>query len=90
MPSDRVQDLASTPAVTIEMAAAARPAFCHPRVGNPQVSSTPQCAGSREAMMNPGQLDALAGGADVGRVRLCGRDPLGTAVGLRAAKEVRQ
>ena len=29
-------------------------------------------------------------GADFGRVRLCGRGPPGTAVGLRAAKEVRQ
>jgi len=38
---DRVQDLASTPAVTIEMAAAARPALRHLPVGNPQVSSPP-------------------------------------------------
>ena len=71
------------------MAAATRPAFRHLRVGNPQVSSAPKCTGSREAMMNPGQLNALAGGADFGRVRFCGRDPPGTAVGLGAAKEVR-
>ncbi len=70
MPLDRVHDLASTPAVTIEMAATAvlrsaicgdgryrRAAFCNLRVGNPKVSFTPQCAGSQEAMMNPGQLD---------------------------------
>ena len=53
MPLDRVRDLASTHAVTIEMAAAARPAFSHLRVGNPQVRSTRQCAGSSEATMNP-------------------------------------
>jgi len=40
-------------------------------------------------MMNPGQLNALAGDADFGRVRFCGRGPPGTAVGLGAAKEVR-
>ena len=39
MPLDRVQDFASTPALTIAMAAATRPAFCRLRVGNSQVSS---------------------------------------------------
>src|SRR5215510_2406258 len=58
------------------MAAATRPAFRHLRVGDPQVSSAPKCAGSREAMMNPGQLNALAGGADSGGYVSVGGIPL--------------
>src|SRR5215470_3434589 len=57
------------------MAAATRPAFRHLRVGNPQVSSAPKCTGSREAMMNPGQLNALAGGADSGEYVLWAGSP---------------
>jgi hypothetical protein len=73
VPLDRVQDLASTPAVTIEMAAAARPALRHLRAGNPQVSSLPMrgLVGSHDEPRS-----ALADGADVGWVRLCGRGPL--------------
>src|SRR5262247_232409 len=58
------------------MAAATRPAFRHLRVGNPQVSSAPNVPGSREAMMNPAQLNALAGGADSGGYVSVGGIPL--------------
>jgi hypothetical protein len=71
------------------MAAATRPAF-PPFAGRESAGEfRPPMHGLEEAMMNRGQLNALAGSADFGWVRFCGRGPPGTAVGLGAAKEVR-